>query len=865
MIFRRRSQKDFEAEIQSHLELEAERLAAQGMPADAARDAARRAFGNVTRTTEWFYESRRVRWLDHLGRDLRYALRTLRRSPGFALTAVLTLAFGLGVNTAIFTLIYGVALRPLAVGHPERVVTVFQQMRGPVDRSVHGTPAMVSFPEYRDYRDGARALAGLAAYAEVDVSATGTEATAVHGQLATCNYFQVLEVPLALGRPFAAGECAAPGAGPVVVVSHGFWRRQLGSDPAVLGRRLTLNGRSYAIIGVAEAGFGGTELSAADFWAPVTMQGQLWEQDWLDRREASWLTAIGRLRPGVRAEQARAELEVVARRADAEHPGRTTSVAVNVGTLTNNPEMRRLGRVIAVAALILVGLVVLMACANVMNLLLARAATRRREVGIRLSLGACRGRLVAQLMTESVLLALAGGGAGLVLARWLPPVLVRAFPTQQLTVNLAPDLRVFGYALLLTAVAALGFGLLPALQASGLELTAVLKGDGSSGRARASRLRNGVVGLEVAGCLLLLIVGGLLTRGVVHARTIDPGYRTAPLLFVGTELRQAGYDAPRAGAFLRTLSDRLGALPGVESVAAVGMLPLLGRRTTGIRSEGADVEVLWNVVSGSYFRTMGIPLLRGRTFLADEPRPGAPVPAVITPAFARRFFGTAEPLGKQFMSSSDSIRYEVVGVAPDVRSASLAELDGPYVYQAADPARAEGRLLVRATGDPGALRAAAAGIVRSLDPNVVAVIEPFEERLALWRKPAEVGALLASLLGILAALVAVVGVYGVVSYAVSQRTREIGVRVALGARRGDILRLVFRQGFTPVAIGGAIGLALAAVAGRVIRGALFGVSGLDPVAFLGMLGLLALAAGLAMLLPARRAARLDAVEALRVE
>ena len=866
MSFRGRSRQDFEAEIQSHLELEAERLAAQGMPAEEARDAARRAFGNVTHATERFYESRRVGWLDALGRDLRYALRTLRRSPGFTLTAVLTLAFGLGINTAIFTLIYGIALRPLPVGHPERVVTLFQEMRGKVSRAVFGTPAMISYPEYRAYRDAARTLSGLAAYGEIGVSATGEETVPVQGQLATCNYFQVLEVPMALGRPFSAEECERPGASPVVVVSDGFWRRRLGSDPAVLGKPLTLNGRSYSIVGVAPRGFAGTELQATEFWAPVTMQGQLWELDWLANREASWLTAIGRLAPGVSPGQARAELNVVARRADASNPGRTTTVVLNRGTLTNNPEMRRLGRVVAVAALALVGLVVLMACANVMNLLLARAAARRREIGVRLSLGAGRRRLVAQLMTESGQLALLGGGAGFLVARWLPPLLLRALPGHELTVNLEPDARIFLYAFLLAALAALGFGLLPALQASRLDLTAVLKGDADGEhRSHAGRLRNSVVALEVAGSLLLLIVGGLLTRGVLRARTIDPGYDTRNLLVVETELRQAGYDEPRAAAFMRELSERLAALPGVETVAATGSLPLTGRRNTGIRSEGGDVTVLWNVVSGSYFRAMGIPLLRGRSFRTDEPRAGAPIPAVITPAFARRFFARRDPLGRQFMTSTDTVRYEVVGVAADVRSSSVAELDGPFFYEAANADKPEGRLLLRTAGDPGALRAAAARAVRSLDRNVLASVEPMEERLARWRQPVEVGALLASLLGLLAALVAVVGVYGVVSYAVSQRTREFGVRVALGAQRGDILRLVFRQGLVPVATGAAIGMALAAGAGQVIRSALYGVSGLDPVAFLGMLGLLALAAGLAMLLPARRAARLDAVEALRVE
>ncbi|HEV8612426.1 MAG TPA: ADOP family duplicated permease, partial [Gemmatimonadales bacterium] len=841
MFRRRRSQQDFEAEIQSHLELEAERLAGQGMAREEARDAARRAFGNLTHATERCYESRRVRWLDNLGRDLRYAFRALRRSPAFTLTAVLTLAFGLGVNTAIFTLIYSLALRPLPVGHPERVVTVFQEMHGRLSRNVHGTREMVSYPEYRDYREGARSLS-LAAYAEIEVSMSGTQTAALHGQLASCNYFQVLEIPLRLGRGFAEEECARPGEAQVVVLSDGFWRRQLGADPAVLGTSVKLNGRAYTVIGVSGRGFGGTELRATDFWAPVTMQAQLWELNWLSTREASWLTAIGRLRAGVSLAQARAELQLVAQRADAEHPGRTTAVLVRRGTLTNNPEIRRLGGVIALAALTLVGLVVLMACANVMNLLLARAAARQREVGIRLSLGAGRRRLVAQLMTESALLALVGGGAGLLMAVWLPPLLFRAFPVQELTVNFAPDLRVFGYAFLLAAAAALVFGLLPALHASRLDLTAVLKGEGgTAGRAHRSRLRTGVVALEVAGCLLLLIVGGLLTRGVLRARSINPGYRT-DLLVVAPELRQAGYDAPRAAVFMRELSQRLAALPGVEAIAATGLLPLIGRRTTGILRDGADVEVLMNAVSGDYFRTMEIAILRGRSFRGDEPRAGSARPAVVSEAFARDFFASREPLGQQFMSSTDSVRYEVVGVAPDVRSSSLAQLDGPLFYEAADPANPEGRLILRARVDPAMLRAAVAGIAQSLDRNVVTLVEPFEERLALWRRPAQAGALLASLLGLLAALIAVVGVYGVVSYAVSQRTREIGVRVALGAQRSDIFRLVFRQGLPPVVLGAAMGMVLAAGAGQMIRGALYGVSGLDPLAFFGMLGLLVLAA-----------------------
>jgi putative ABC transport system permease protein len=868
---RRRSQDDFDAEIQAHLAHEADQLVAEGLTPRTARDAARRAFGNPTRVAERYHQSRRTAGLERLGRDARHALRGLRRSPGFTAAAVATLALGLGVNTAIFTLLYALAFRPLPVGDPDRVVSVYQDVNSTLasyGRRVEGSPYLLSQPEYEHYRGQTRSLSGLAAFADVDLSLGGGGGAPVRGAVATCDYFQVLRVPIALGRAFAADECARGSAVPVAVVSDAFWRRQLAADPAALGTPIVLGRQLVTVIGIAAPGFTGTTLRPSDVWLPITLYSVFSPGNaFLGAEDVSWLAVVGRMRDGVTLADVRRDLRAAAARRDAERPGLSTTPIVNGGALMSGPEERNVGKYIAGLVLVLAALVVAMACANVMSLVLARGAARGREIGIRLSLGATRGRLMAQLMIESLVLAAFGAAGAMLLATWIPPVVVAAMPGAPVSIDLTPDIAVFSYAAALAAASALLFGLLPARHATRVEPAAVLKGDGGAlARVRASKLRNAIVGTQVAGSVLLLVVAALLARGIRHAQTIDLGFEPRGVVAIALGTREAGYDTLRTAALHRRLRERFAGLPGVQSVAVVGVLPLLARMVTpialprsGAAPDSANAET--NVVSASYFATMRVPIVRGRT-VADRDLPGAPRAAVINTALAARFWPGRDPLGQRFTAGSETL--EVVGLTPAAHNVSLSRPDGPFFYTAASASNPTGlTILVRARGDVPATAAMLRQLVRTIDPDVVVRVDRLEDVVAETLRPSRMITVACLALGVLAALVAIIGVYGVVSYAVAQRTQEIGVRMALGASRRSILTLVARDGLRAVAFGSAAGVLLAAGVSWAIREVLYGVSPLDPIAFAGTAALVLVAAAAGMYRPAARAARVDPATALR--
>jgi predicted permease len=868
-----RTQRDFDDEVQAHLELETDHLIADGMSPTQARDAARRAFGNVTRARERFYESSRATWLETTQRNVRYALRTLARSPGFTAAALLTLACGTGLNTALFTLLYSLALRPLPLRDADRVVKVFQRVTssGGRGRQIRGSPYFVSFPEYTEYRDRNRTLDGLAAYSEIDLTLAGETATPVRGVLVSCDYFHVLRAQIARGRSFAGDECRAGAPASAVIVSHGFWQRQLGADTAAIGRSITLGRQRLTIIGIAEPGFTGTEVRGPDLWAPLYAQALLGHNAFdIQEREVSWLSLVGRLKPGVSRATALADLVVVATQTNSDVPDRRMSLDVSAGTYLAGPEVRRRGAGVAIAVLAMSGLVLAMACANVMGLLLARAVARRREIAIRLSLGASRGQLITQLATESLLVGLMGGAIGTLLAAWLPPVLVARLGEQVPGVDLSPDLLVLVFALGISMLAALTFGLVPAFEATRLQLNAALRSGGvlaASGRMSRSRLRTVIVGVQVAGSALLLVAAALLARGVTHAERIDPGYVIDGVVDVSLDLARQGYDPPRAAALLDEFVRRLAVVPGVQSVARVTTIPLGGYSQGTIRLDQSDppqeISVLNNTVSASYFRSLDISIVRGRAFTDDEGRDPVSTPVVVSDAMARRFWPTRDPLGAGFRDGTRS--YVVVGVAKDVESKSLGETDGPLLYVPLRPSDAlEARLLVRAS-NPAALVPVIGSVARSLDANLLVTTDSFAQRIERMMQPVRLLALLASLMGLLAAALAVIGVYGVVSYDVSQRSREIGLRSALGALPRDVLALVLRRGGRVVVVGVVVGLVLAAPAALVLRAALFGLAPLDAPAFLGAALIVFVAAIIAMLEPARRALRVDPAVALRAE
>jgi macrolide transport system ATP-binding/permease protein len=809
--------------------------------------------------------------MNSLLQDLRYGARMLRKNPGFTITAVLTLAMGLGVSTSIFTLFYSAVLRPLPVKDPERVVNVYQTTAGQLVRRIEGSPLFVSYPEYVDYRDQTRAFAGLAAYAETKLALSGGEAESIPGLLVSDNYFSVLGAEAAMGRTFAENECQMPGGCPLAVLSYGFWQRRFGADATIIGKTLLLNRRRFTVVGIAARDFRGTEMAAPDLWVPLMMQAQLKpDADYLPLRDCSWLKVVGRLKSEVSLAQAQAEMSVVAAQADQDYPGRKTAVEVTSGAYLNGPEVRSLGFKVVMLITVVVGLVLLIVCANMANLLLARAANRQREIGVRLAMGASRGRLIRQLLTESLLLALLGGAAGLLIAFWLPPILMSAIPEAGLDINLSPDLTVFSYTFFTSLVVGVVFGLAPALEATRLNLVAALKAEGSvlGQRLSGSRLNSFLVITQVAVSLVLLMGTGLLIRSLQRAQSVDLGFEPKHMLVCSLDLASEGQAGSSSAALVQQLSERLMALPGVESVSLAGTAPFSGASygtitLEGRKAAGQEFAVNYNVVSPAYFHTLGIPIIHGRPFSEQEAHSGQPV-AVVSAAMAKRFWPGDEPIGKRFKSGAAF--YEIVGVARDISSIRPGVQDGPFLYLPATPDKLSGLLfLVRTATNPQTLVTAVKDTAQSLDKNVPVAVKPMTENLNRVLQPARSSALLLGALSLLAWMLAMAGVYGVVAYSVSRRTREIGIRMALGAQPGSVLLLVIRQGLRLILIGIGTGLLLSFAASQILSSALFGLSAFDPLTFVVVSLLVVAVALLACYIPARKATQIEPTAALRYE
>ena len=909
---RRRFEREMDEEMRFHLEMQTEQNLASGMAMEEARYAARRQFGNQT----WLKEVSREMWslnsIETLSQDLRYGARMLWKNPGFTALAALTIALGIGVNTTLFTAFNAVALKELPVKNPDSMVRVRRWFES---GSQGNGQYFFSYPEYLHFRDHNHVFSGLVAVSwPIRVAAWPSAAGAaerlarefeiVNGQLVSENYFSDLGVNTAVGRAFLREEQTTPGAHPVIVLSYPFWRHRFNSDPQVLGKVMKLNDTAFTIIGVASEDFigAGAPPQTPDFWAPLAMQALLDPgQNWLNAPQDHRVQLLGRLKPGTGISSAQAEVVILARQFAQDNPARDKTVAMTLERATffgqtNDPRFQ------ALVALLMavVGMVLLIACANLANMLLARGAGRQKEFGVRLALGASRPRLVRQLLTESILLAVLGGAAGLLLSIWGSKLLwaaieqaVDGFFGNQFTlaIHLSPDLRVLGYTLLLSLVTGIIFGLSPALQFSKSDGATALKEEGSAfgQRVRRSRLRSFLVGGQVAISMLLLICAGLLVRGFLKSQTVNPGFETRSVFMVNLPSWQ---DANPA-ALQRRVVERLETLPELKAVASVDRFPLAGTWTPPIAVEethtapdSLPTRTLANYVSPSYFELLGVPLTRGRNFTRPEGEAGAPV-AIISESLARRCWPGEDPLGKRVKLDLDFrgkwAKFEVIGVAKDVRTANLSRVDPAFVYLPTGAVRIENgqtllnSLLIRTQDDPKRALAAVRRSVEALNKNLLPGLRLMnleEGPLRIQRLLASVYALFAFLLAALALALAAIGVYGVMANLVSQRVKEIGIRLALGATRGDILRLVIWQGMRPVIVGEALGLVGAAGVSSVLHSILvfpgssdllFGVSMLDPATFVGLSCFLGGVALMAIYFPARRAMKVDPMVALRCE
>ncbi|HUI42236.1 MAG TPA: ABC transporter permease, partial [Terriglobia bacterium] len=843
-------ERDLAEEIRAHLAMEEQENLEAGMPPEEAHYAALRRFGNVTLAQERSREMWGWQTIETLLQDLRYGLRQLGRSPAFTAVAVLTLGLGIGLNAGIFSLFEAATLRALPVEKPNTVVNVYQASQN--DPSSYRP---FSYPEYVALRDLNSVFSGLVAYSWIPVeldagpasNGSGGAPMQAHGLIVSGNYFSVLGGEAALGRTFAADEGQIPGAYPVLVLSHALWQRQLNSDPSIVGRIVRVNGTPFTVIGIARQDFVGTEPQIPDFWAPLMMQNQLMPgNSMLQDRQSFWLTVVARLRAGVSRRGAQASMNVLISRLSRSYlgAGEKATVTLTPGSFLSRPDERGQADSLAFLIMAAVGMVLLIACANVASLVLARAAGRQREISIRLSLGASRRRLIQQLLTESALTALFGGGLGLLLAWRMPNLLVESLQPpyeQPISLHLALDIPILGYTLILSLLTGLIFGLTPALQASKPSLISGLKDEGTvfAQQLGRSRFRSLLVVAETAICLVLLLGAGLLVRALERAQTVNPGFDTKHVLVISLDLGFHGYDDSRAAVFHRQLTDRLQSLPGVKSVSVASLAPLGGvSRAGSIAVAGKDAPSsasprLWDywVVSSNYFETLGIPILQGRGFGAQDMRGERPV-AIVNEAMARQLWPGENPLGKRFRLGPPSVAFtEVVGVAKDTHGARLWEADKPYVYlplllsTQGPPVQTEQLgmiLLVRTEGNPDLVAGMVPRIVKALDPSVQPSCVVLEKSLGRWVWFSQVGAVLSGALGLLAVLLAVVGVYGVIAYSVTQRRREMGIRMALGASQKDVLKLIVGQGLRLVLFGVAIGLIVALVATRAIAAMLYG-------------------------------------------
>jgi putative ABC transport system permease protein len=857
---------EFAAEIDSHLQLHIDDNIRAGMTADEARRQALLRLGGRAQTQESYRDVQRIGWLDALRQDLVYASRALRKNRSFAATAILTLALGIGANSAIFSLVNAVLLRPLPFKDPNRLVMVFAiDPRG--NRFDNPT-----YPDYVDWRSQNRAFESMAAFANQSVAlAVGDQTVLIQGKRITPNLFNVLGVQPALGRGFHEDE-ERPGAG-VVILSDGFWKRYFGAAADVLGQVVRINDASHTVIGVMPPSFHIDRRDTEQFYVPLPVDSN---------RGHGFLHVVGRLRVDATVALATAEMSAIADRLARLYPRTNAGVGTNLAPMTE--ALARDIRLGLYAMLVVVGIVLLIACANVAGLMLARGATRQRELAVRAALGAGRSRLVRQLLTESLLIALAGGGLGLVGADWisraLGGVIAEHFHNPRID-GATTDSSVLMFTLAVSIATGVAFGVFPAVAATSPDLNEALRDAGRAATgARAPRLRRSLVVVQLALALALLAIGGMLMNTLLTMRATHPGFVTRNMMVVDLWLPPTRFATlqDRTRFFADGLA-RIRALPGVTGAAFVADLPLNGGNDTESfhivgrpdPSPARPFNAGFNIASAGYFHLMGTPILAGRDF-AETDGPGTPGVAIVNETAARRFWPGQSPLGRQIslpITRERSMLLSVVGLAADVRHVGLAVPPRPEIFIHSMQSELNWPwlvLAVRAASSPAALADQVRLTLRQADPNVpITRINSADDVVARSIEQPQLYTLLLGTFAIVAAGLAAIGLYGLVAYSVSQRSHEIGVRVALGASRADILRLVLAQGATLAATGSVVGVAAGAAGTRALVGLFRGLQPNNPLMFAAVTGLLLAVALVATYLPARRAAAVDPVVALRAE
>jgi predicted permease len=885
-LFRRKSMEaELDEELRAHFERQVEKYTQSGLTRQEAARRVRLEFGGLDQVKEECRDARGVNLVETLIQDVRFGLRVLAKNPGFTAVAVLTLALGIGANTAIFSFVDQLLLRPLPFPESDRLVAPYHRYNRSSDVS-----SSLSFPDYVYFRDHSTTLAGLAVFDDIDAAfRLGDQRVRLPGEIVSNNYFSVLGVSPFLGRWFLPDEDAVPGRNPVVVLGYGLWQQGFGSDAKVVGRQVVINGVSFTVVGIAPRNFVGWRLDRTvkpEYWVPSMMypvaEPQQAGHDLQHLVGDDWLSAIGRLKPGVTMAQGEADFSYRLEQLKqtlwsdvfkpTDDPMQSVGMLIPANQARIDPGSRKTVRTYLSMLMAVAGLVLLIACSNVASLMLSRAFKRQGEMGVRLALGAGRGRLFQQLLTESLLITFMGGVAGLILAMMATKFLATYHLPFQMPLLLDPnlDLRVLAFTLILASLIAVAFGVIPLRQGARLDLVSILKGESASptGRSRFG-MQQFLITVQVAVSVVLLIGAVLFVRTLRNAEAADATRDPGSVLLLKIDLTERKYDEARGKRFYSELLARVHTLPGARSAALVYVVPMGGwRGGNNIIPHPGDkpVQVDFNDVSEEYFQTVGLPIVRGRAFNAGD-RTGAPNVAIINEQMAQRFWPGGDPIGRQIGLEYPTRMAEIIGIVRDGRFRNYRATINPCYYVPFSQAY-EGtmNLEVRTAGDPMRLVAPVRRQIHDLDEELVAGdVWTLKSYRDAGLSQERTSAALLSSFGILAVALAGIGLYGVLAFAVARRTHEIGIRMALGASRSNVLRLVTAQGMALTLVGLAAGLICAFALTRLVASSLYGVQPADPITYGGAAAFVALVALLASYIPARRAIKVDPMVALRYE